>query len=196
MAAWRNNSDAPWYAYISSIKNVTIKNGVTSIGSYAFSHCTSLTSVTIPNSVTNIGGSAFRNCPGLTSIIYCGTEAQWAAIAHNFSADVADVKVIYHMQHNWNDGVVTTQPTTEADGVKTYTCTECGETKREALEKLKNEETSAATTAANTTASSEYKDNNESENTGGCGSYLGGGVGVVLLVSALSATTLRKKKRK
>ena len=42
---------------------------VTSIGSYAFYHCTGLTSVTIPNSVTSIGSSAFKVCSGLTSVM-------------------------------------------------------------------------------------------------------------------------------
>ena len=38
--------------------------------------------------------------------------------------------------HNWNSGVVTQEPTTEAEGVKTYTCTVCSETKTEAIAKL------------------------------------------------------------
>ena len=47
---------------------VTIPDGVTSIGEYAFSHCTSLTSVTIPDSVTSIGEFAFDGCTSLTSV--------------------------------------------------------------------------------------------------------------------------------
>ena len=45
-----------------------IPNGVTSIGSFAFSGCTSLTSATIPDSVTSIGSDAFSDCTSLTSI--------------------------------------------------------------------------------------------------------------------------------
>ena len=45
-----------------------IPNSVTSIGSYALSHCSGLTSVTIPNSVTSIGSYAFSSCNGLTSV--------------------------------------------------------------------------------------------------------------------------------
>ena len=38
--------------------------------------------------------------------------------------------------HKWDDGVVTTQPTTGKEGVKTFTCTVCKETKTEAIDKL------------------------------------------------------------
>ena len=49
------------------IKQLTIPNGVTSIGDYAFYSCSGLTSVTIPNSVTSIGKAAFYECSGLTN---------------------------------------------------------------------------------------------------------------------------------
>ena len=38
--------------------------------------------------------------------------------------------------HKWDDGVVTTKPTTGKEGVKTFTCTVCKETKTEAIDKL------------------------------------------------------------
>ena len=50
------------------LTSITIPNSVTSIGASAFSDCTGLTSITIPDSVTNIGNYAFSRCRGLTSI--------------------------------------------------------------------------------------------------------------------------------
>jgi len=50
------------------LKSVIIPESVTSIGDYAFSRCQSLTSVIIPNSVTDIGSCAFGGCRGLASI--------------------------------------------------------------------------------------------------------------------------------
>ena len=49
-------------------KSTIIPNSVTSIGGYAFSHCSSLASVTIPNSVTSIGDGAFFSCSSLASV--------------------------------------------------------------------------------------------------------------------------------
>jgi hypothetical protein len=48
--------------------NVTIPNGVTSIGVWAFFGYTSLTSITIPDSVTSIEDAAFYECTSLTSV--------------------------------------------------------------------------------------------------------------------------------
>ena len=57
-----------WDDYQSSIKSVTIKEGVTSIGAWAFSGC-ALTSISIPEGVVSIGEKAFRGCNNLTSIV-------------------------------------------------------------------------------------------------------------------------------
>ncbi len=38
--------------------------------------------------------------------------------------------------HTWDEGTVTTEPTVEAEGVKTFTCTVCAHTRTEAVEKL------------------------------------------------------------
>ena len=39
-------------------------------------------------------------------------------------------------EHTWDDGVVTTKPTAEKEGVKTYTCKVCNETKTETIPRL------------------------------------------------------------
>ena len=62
-------STAPWYKNCLSITSVTIKDGVTSVGWYAFNDCSSLTSVTIPGGVTSIGNGAFQGCNSLTIVI-------------------------------------------------------------------------------------------------------------------------------
>lgn len=39
-------------------------------------------------------------------------------------------------EHTWNDGTVTTAPTCTVEGVKTFTCTICGQTRTEAVPKI------------------------------------------------------------
>ena len=52
----------------SSLISIAIPDGVTSIGVLAFSGCKNLASITIPNSMTNIGRSVFDRCESLTNI--------------------------------------------------------------------------------------------------------------------------------
>ena len=70
----------PWKDYVEEITTINIANGVTTIGSSAFSLCTSLEHVSIPSSVTSIGQYAFYHCynmrsieipEGVTGINYC-----------------------------------------------------------------------------------------------------------------------------
>ena len=65
-----------------SLKFVTICEGVTKIGTYwnsigAFEGCTALASVSIPGSVTTIEARAFKGCTALKEVRYGGTKAQW-----------------------------------------------------------------------------------------------------------------------
>ena len=57
------------FANCSSLKSITIPEGVKWIERFAFSGCSGLTSITIPESVTLIGGGAFSGCSNLTNII-------------------------------------------------------------------------------------------------------------------------------
>lgn len=58
---------APWNEHCLEITNVTISDGVTSIGSYAFCYC-SVKSITLPFGLKHIGSSAFFNCPNIQQI--------------------------------------------------------------------------------------------------------------------------------
>ena len=62
------SSNVPWSLRKTSIKEVVVLNGVTSISQYAFTGCNILTNATISNSVTSIGSEAFSNCSNLTNV--------------------------------------------------------------------------------------------------------------------------------
>ena len=51
-----------------NLTEFVIPDGVTQIGSWAFSRCSALTSITIPDGVTIIDWGAFGGCTSLTSI--------------------------------------------------------------------------------------------------------------------------------
>jgi len=56
------------------LTSISLPQGVTSIGEWAFNGCEGLTSISIPQGVTSIGYGAFYGCEGLTSItIQSGT---------------------------------------------------------------------------------------------------------------------------
>ena len=67
-------SSSPWSFCSKAISTVIIENGITSIGSLAFSGCSSLNSITIPSSVISISLLAFSNCRSLKSVIILNSE--------------------------------------------------------------------------------------------------------------------------
>lgn len=58
--------------YVGSAAVVKVPEGVTSIGSSAFSSCRSLVSVTLPETLLSIGNQAFYGCSSLTSVTMQG----------------------------------------------------------------------------------------------------------------------------
>lgn len=56
------------FEYCSNLVNISIPNSVTVIDSAAFYHCSSLTNLKLPNNLVSIGGYAFSECNSLGNI--------------------------------------------------------------------------------------------------------------------------------
>ena len=63
-------TEVPWYDNRTSIKSISLPEGMTHIGNNAFNSCRNayLTSIAIPSTVTSIGEWAFYSCYNLTSL--------------------------------------------------------------------------------------------------------------------------------
>ena len=59
---------APWSGVRNSVTTITIPQGITSIGNYAFVGFTAITEIVIPEGVTSIGQHAFDGCSSLTNV--------------------------------------------------------------------------------------------------------------------------------
>ncbi len=65
MNNYYSSSATPWGTLITKL---TVEEGVTSVGSYAFEDCIYLSSVVLPISMKSIGNHAFDSCSSITSI--------------------------------------------------------------------------------------------------------------------------------
>lgn len=85
------------FCYCDSLTSVTIPEDVTSIGESAFQYCRSLTNVSIGDSVTSIGSSAFYGCSSLTTVNYKGSQEQWEQISIGSSnEDLTNATINYN----------------------------------------------------------------------------------------------------
>ena len=69
MTNYSQGSAAPWNRYRKDIVSLTVTDGVTSIGDYAFYSCYRLNRVSIAPSVTKIGQNAFDSCTKLVDVV-------------------------------------------------------------------------------------------------------------------------------
>lgn len=68
-----------------------------------------------------------------------------------------DVAGSAHVSHNWDEGVITKEPTCTEAGIKTYTCTECNGTKTEEIPALGHTWSSWTTTSEATVFAKEVQ---------------------------------------
>ena len=78
--------------YYSTLSSVSIGDGVTSIGDFAFYSCPNLVDVAIGNGVTTIGTSAFHWCNALKTIIIGSSTA---SIGESAFCDCSSLKDVY-----------------------------------------------------------------------------------------------------
>lgn len=62
--------ETPWQSVRPEIKSVVIGDGVTSVGSYAFTGCSMITSLVLGADVATVGEYAFQECTALASITF------------------------------------------------------------------------------------------------------------------------------
>ena len=65
MTDYGESNTAPWYSGREQITAVTVDQGVTGIGAYAFYGCVNIRDVTLPEGLTKIGQYAFKGCSAL-----------------------------------------------------------------------------------------------------------------------------------
>ena len=134
-----------------SLTSVTIPDSVTSIGNYAFSCCGSLTDVyftgteTAWNCITigtandalknaNIHYNYVSHTHSYKDVVTAPTCTEKGYTTHTCSCGDSYVDTyVDALGHSWDNGKVTKQPTEAESGVKTFTCTRCGETKTESI---------------------------------------------------------------
>ena len=140
------------FDYCTSLASVTIPDSVTSIDWDAFYYCTSLTDVYYAGSEAQwkaISISSAGNDDLLTANIHYNYVSHTHSYKDVVTAPTCTTKgytthtcacgdsyvdtYVDALGHAWDNGKVTKEPTETETGVKTFTCTRCGETKTESI---------------------------------------------------------------
>ena len=146
----------------SGLTSISIPSTVTAVDDYAFSGCDALTDVWFGGtqaqwSEITIGSN---NEPLLSADIHFSesaacqhsetilsgvidptcTESGYTGdlVCAACGAILESGSTIPALGHSWDEGVITQQPTGSAEGVRTFTCQRCGETRTESVPMLEN----------------------------------------------------------
>ena len=112
------NIELQAFAGCSALEQINIPEGVVSIGHYAFNRCYNLKRITIPKTVTDIDDIFYLWNDELIIMGETGSSAE-------AYAKKKDIKFM-ESNHDWDNGVITTNATCTEPGIKTYTCSTCG----------------------------------------------------------------------
>ena len=130
-----NVERAPWIAQKEKITAVTIENGVTYVGEYAFDHCKKLTQITIRAQLNSIGKGAFRDCEGLTSIEIPKTVTSIGASAFSGCKGLSNIEIpetvvsIGGAAFDGCTGLTSIKIPATVTSIKEYTFNECSNLK-------------------------------------------------------------------
>ena len=108
----------PWNDIEKDIKHLVFNEGITSIGKYAFAHCSSLETITM-SSVETIEHHAFYDCPVLKKLT---TSNSLKTISRDVFRDCKKFTYIYYSgtQEEWNNVSIGEHWNDEMDKVKVY----------------------------------------------------------------------------
>ena len=140
------------FSHCTSLTSVTIPDSVTSINWYAFYNCKSLTDVYYAGSeaqwkaisISSTGNDDLLNANihynyvshthSYKDVVTAPTCTEKGYTTHTCACGDSYVDTyVDALGHAWDNGKVTKEPTETETGVKTFTCTRCGETKTETI---------------------------------------------------------------
>lgn len=123
-----------------SLKDIMLPNSIKTIDLHAFAGCNTLTKIIIPDSVEYMENNIFVDCND--DIISNNITLKNVVIYANSSsyarkyANQKGIKFSCLNFHDWDNGIITVNPTLINKGQKTFTCTACNLKKTEEISKL------------------------------------------------------------